>query len=413
MITITRLAIVNRGEPAVRALAAVAELNWSRPASPITTVVVHTDPDVQAWFVREADETVSLGPATYVDPADGNRKSRYLDEPAVIDALLRARVDAVWVGWGFLAERASFARLCEEVGITFVGPSSETIATLGNKIAAKRIAESVGVPVVPWSGEPVQQPARAAAHARRLGYPLLVKAATGGGGRGIRIVRDRSELANALASARAEAALAFDDPTVFLEQLIPARRHVEVQIIGDNYGNIWAVGVRDCTIQRRHQKVVEESSSPALDAAAGTRHRRRGNPYRRRGGLPQCRHRRVPRRSADRRVPVHGGQHQTAGRASGHRANHRAGPGQAAAVRCLRWPPARPASAGSGARYRGEVVRRGPRQRLRPGARPAGRVRRTRRPGDPGRRRCTPGRRRGARVRLDDREDRRLGPGPG
>ena len=268
MRTIRRLAIVNRGEPAIRALAAVAELNWSRPASPITTIAVHTDPDAQAWYVREADEAVSLGPATFVDPADGNRKSRYLDEPAVIDALRRAQVDAVWVGWGFLAEHPSFVQHCEEEGITFVGPASETIRMLGNKISAKRVAESVGVPVVPWSGEPVEHQARAAAHARRLGYPLLLKAAAGGGGRGMRIVRDRSELAKALASARGEAALAFGDPTVFLEQFMPAQRHVEVQVIGDNFGNIWAVGVRDCTIQRRHQKVIEESSSPALDPAA-------------------------------------------------------------------------------------------------------------------------------------------------
>ncbi len=268
MSTIRRLAIVNRGEPAVRALAAVAELNWSRPADPITTVVLHTNPDAQAWYVREADEAVSLGAATYVDPADGNRKSRYLDEPAVIDALRRAEVDAVWVGWGFLAERPSFAQSCEEAGITFVGPDSATIRLLGNKMAAKRLAESVDVPVVPWSGEPVEEPASAAAHAHRLGYPVLLKAAAGGGGRGIRVVRRRSELVAALASARSEAALAFGDPTVFMEKLLPARRHVEVQIICDDYGSTWAVGVRDCTIQRRHQKVIEESSSPGLDPAA-------------------------------------------------------------------------------------------------------------------------------------------------
>src|SRR6266508_2553159 len=209
MRTIRRLAIVNRGEPAMRALAAVAELNEAGDAPPISTIVVHTDPDAQAWYVREADEGLSLGPATYVDPADGHRKSRYLDEPAVIEALRRAEVDAVWVGWGFLAEQASFAQRCEEAGILFVGPDSATIRLLG----------------------------------------------------------DTAELAAALASARHEAELAFGDPTVFLEKLVPAARHIEVQVIGDDYGTTWAAGVRDCTIQRRHQKVIEESSSPALDPA--------------------------------------------------------------------------------------------------------------------------------------------------
>ena len=265
--SIRRLAIVNRGEPAMRALAAVAELNASRRSERITTIAVHTDPDAQAWYVRAADEALSLGPATSVDPADGTRRSRYLDEPAVIAALRAAGADAVWVGWGFLAERASFARGCEEAGITFVGPDSSTIRALGDKMAAKRLAESVDVPVVPWSGEAVDGPARAAEYARRLGYPVLVKAAAGGGGRGMRVVRRRPELAVALAAARAEAALAFGDPTVFLERFMPARRHVEVQIIADNYGTIWAAGVRDCTIQRRHQKLIEESSSPSLDRA--------------------------------------------------------------------------------------------------------------------------------------------------
>src|SRR6266545_2088443 len=267
MRTIRRLAIVNRGEPAMRALAAVAELNEAGDAPPISTIVVHTDPDAQAWYVREADEGLSLGPATYVDPADGHRKSRYLDEPAVIEALRRAEVDAVWVGWGFLAEQASFAQRCEEAGILFVGPDSATIRLLGDKMAAKRLAERVDVPVVPWSGGPVDDLAVAAERAQRLGYPLVLKATAGGGGRGIRVVGDPAELAAALASARHEAELAFGDPTVFLEKLVPAARHIEVQVIGDDYGTTWAAGVRDCTIQRRHQKVIEESSSPALDPA--------------------------------------------------------------------------------------------------------------------------------------------------
>jgi acetyl/propionyl-CoA carboxylase alpha subunit/acetyl-CoA carboxylase carboxyltransferase component len=265
---IRRLAIVNRGEPAIRALTAVSELNQAGDHPPITTVVLYTDPDAEAWYVREADEAVPLGPATFVDPADGGRKSRYLDEPAVLDALVRARVDAVWVGWGFLAEHASFAQACEEAGIIYVGPDSATIRLLGDKIAAKRVAERAGVPVVPWSGQPVDDVRQATAHAARLGYPLVLKAAAGGGGRGIRVVHAEAELGAALTDARSEARFAFGDSTVFLEKMIPAARHVEVQVIADGYGTVWAVGVRDCTLQRRHQKVLEESGSTVLDPAS-------------------------------------------------------------------------------------------------------------------------------------------------
>jgi acetyl/propionyl-CoA carboxylase alpha subunit/acetyl-CoA carboxylase carboxyltransferase component len=263
---IRRLAIVNRGEPAVRALTAVAELNQAGDQPLIRTIVLYTDPDADAWYVREADEAVPLGTATFIDPVDGTRRSRYLDEAAIMAALRRAEVDAVWVGWGFLAEHASFAQACEEAGITFVGPDSATIRQLGDKVAAKRLAEQADVPVVPWSGGPVNDVAEATAVAAQLGYPLVVKAAAGGGGRGIRMVRDEGELAAAVPSARAEAQLAFGDPTVFLEQFVPAARHVEVQVMADGYGTVWAVGVRDCTLQRRHQKVLEESASTVLDA---------------------------------------------------------------------------------------------------------------------------------------------------
>ncbi|HEX6467718.1 MAG TPA: carboxyl transferase domain-containing protein [Streptosporangiaceae bacterium] len=263
-----RLAIVNRGEPAIRALGAVAELNRDGATPSITAIVVHTTLDAGAWFVRMADEAVSIGPATFVDPLDGHRKSAYLNEARVMEALREARADAVWVGWGFVAEHASFAQRCEEAGIAFVGPSSGTIRLLGDKMAAKLLAEKADVPVVPWSGGPVVDAADAAAHAERLGYPVVLKAAAGGGGRGIRIVRDPEEVAGALSSARAEADLAFGDPTVFLERLVPAARHVEAQIIADAHGNVWALGIRDCSIQRRNQKVIEESASTVLDETA-------------------------------------------------------------------------------------------------------------------------------------------------
>ncbi|GAA3560385.1 biotin carboxylase N-terminal domain-containing protein [Nonomuraea rosea] len=261
---ISRLAIVNRGEPAIRVLDAVAELNRDGATPRMTTIVLYTDLDSDAWYTRMADEAVSLGAATCLDPQNGHRRSAYLDEERVMRAVTAAHADAVWVGWGFLAEHASFAQLCEEAGITFIGPHSTTIRLLGDKIAAKVLAEKAGVPVVPWSGAPVADPAAAAQHADLLGYPVVVKAAMGGGGRGIRVVHAPEELASALAAARVEAQAAFGDPAVFIERLVERARHVEVQIISDAYGATWAVGVRDCSVQRRNQKVIEESGSTAL-----------------------------------------------------------------------------------------------------------------------------------------------------
>ncbi len=269
---IRRLAVVNRGEPAMRLLTAVAELNrvaGSRHGTGpgITTVALYTDPDAEAWFVQEADEAISLGPATYLDPRDGHRKSAYLDEAAVVEAMVAAGCDAAWVGWGFVSERASFAQRCEEAGILFVGPSSATIRALGDKVTAKRLAEGADVPVLPWGGGPVDDAQEAAEQAERLGYPVLLKSSAGGGGRGIRVVRSPGELPGALAATRGEAELAFGDPTVFLEHFVEVARHVEVQIIADSHGHTWAVGLRDCSVQRRNQKVIEESASSVLDPA--------------------------------------------------------------------------------------------------------------------------------------------------
>jgi acetyl/propionyl-CoA carboxylase alpha subunit/acetyl-CoA carboxylase carboxyltransferase component len=263
--TIKRLAIVNRGEPAVRLITAVSELNAERPPQDrITTIALYTDPDAQAWFVRQADEAVYLGTATFVDPADDHRKTRYLDEAGIMAALEKSQADAVWVGWGFVSERASFAARCEDAGITFVGPSAETIRRLGDKITSKKIAEQADVPVVPWSGGAVDDVEQALALAEQLSYPVVLKASSGGGGRGIRVVRSAEEMPGALVSARSEAGLAFGDPTVFMEEFLPAARHVEVQVIADGQGATWAVGVRDCSVQRRNQKVLEESSSTVL-----------------------------------------------------------------------------------------------------------------------------------------------------
>jgi acetyl/propionyl-CoA carboxylase alpha subunit/acetyl-CoA carboxylase carboxyltransferase component len=266
---VRRLAIVNRGEPAIRCLAAVAELGDDFD-EPITTIALYTDPDAASLFVRQADEAVPLGPAMIADDS-GGRHGAYVDIDRVMAALARARADSVWVGWGFVAESADFAARCEAEGITFVGPRSDVIRLLGDKVRAKQLAERLGIPVVPWSGGPVRDAHSAQVAAGILGYPVLVKAAGGGGGRGIRLVESESAMPTAFASAQREAEAAFGDPTVFVERKIGVARHVEVQVIADGQGTVWAAGIRDCSIQRRNQKVIEESGStkvgPATEAA--------------------------------------------------------------------------------------------------------------------------------------------------
>jgi len=262
-----RVAIVNRGEPAMRLIHAVRELNRElerRQTPPLRTIALYTEPEQRAMFVREADEAYSLGPATFVDPKDGERKSAYLDYGKLEQALVETRAEAVWVGWGFVAEHAEFADLCRRLEITFIGPDGNVMRWLGDKIASKHLAERVGVPVAPWSGGPVESIDDARRHAERLGFPLMIKATAGGGGRGIRRVESYPDLDEAFDRARSEALRAFGDATVFLERLVTAARHVEVQIIADNFGATWAIGVRDCTIQRRNQKVLEEAPSPVL-----------------------------------------------------------------------------------------------------------------------------------------------------
>ena len=257
-----RLAIVNRGEAAMRLIHAVRELNGAGEP-PIRTIALYTDAERVAMFVREADEAHRLGPAMTVD-ADGHRRSGYLDFAALEQALVVARADAAWVGWGFVAEDPAFAELCERLGIVFIGPDAAVMRRLGDKIQAKLLAEEAGVPVAPWSGGRVEQAKDALEHAVRIGFPLMIKAAAGGGGRGIRQVESIDHLLSAFASAQAEALETFGHATVLLERLISPARHVEVQVIADGQGTVWALGVRDCSVQRRHQKVIEESASAAL-----------------------------------------------------------------------------------------------------------------------------------------------------
>ncbi|MFP4310612.1 MAG: biotin carboxylase N-terminal domain-containing protein [Nitriliruptoraceae bacterium] len=255
-----RIAIVNRGEPAMRLIHTVRALQEADGNGP-RTVALHTEAERDAMFVREADDAVRIGPGPG-EPAWA--RTPYLDHDELARALVAARADAAWVGWGFVAEHAGFADRCAQLGITFVGPSGDTMRALGDKIGAKRLAEQAGVPVAPWSGGPVDSLEEARAHAERIGTPLVVKATAGGGGRGIRVCRDLADLELAYTRARAEAASSFGDDRVFLERLLTGARHVEVQILADGQGGVWAVGTRDCSLQRRNQKVLEESASTAL-----------------------------------------------------------------------------------------------------------------------------------------------------
>ncbi|WP_030171550.1 carboxyl transferase domain-containing protein [Spirillospora albida] len=249
----SRVAIVNRGEAAMRLIHAVRDLA-AETGDRIETVALHTDVDRTATFVREADLAYDLGPAS---------ARPYLDLEVLERALIETRADAAWVGWGFVAEDPAFAELCARIGVAFVGPDADAMRRLGDKIGAKLIAEEVGVPVAPWSRGAVETLDAALAAARDIGYPLMLKATAGGGGRGIRVVADQDELADAYERTSQEAARAFGSGVVFLERLVTGARHVEVQVIADGAA-AWALGVRDCSVQRRNQKVIEESASPVL-----------------------------------------------------------------------------------------------------------------------------------------------------
>ena len=243
----------------MRVIHAVRELNDTR-ADPIRLIALYTEQERHALFVRQADEGYCIGPAL----VDG--RSSYLDYDRLERALTETRADAAWVGWGFVAEHPAFAELCARLGIVFVGPDADVMRALGDKIEAKKLAEQAGVPVAAWSGGPVETVEEAIEQGERLGVPLMIKAAAGGGGRGMRKVEDLAELPTAFERARAEAEQSFGDPSVLMERLVGAARHVEVQLVADGQGGVWALGVRDCSYQRRHQKVVEESASPVLTA---------------------------------------------------------------------------------------------------------------------------------------------------
>ncbi|MCA8942984.1 MAG: acetyl-CoA carboxylase biotin carboxylase subunit [Planctomycetes bacterium] len=244
-----RLLIANRGEIALRVMRACKELG-------IETVAVYSQADRDQLHLRFADETVCIGPAPSTES--------YLNIPALIAAAEIADVEAIHPGYGFLSENAHFVEVCQECDITFVGPSAETIALVGDKVAARELARRADVAGVPGSDGPVETEAEVLETARQIGYPVLIKAAAGGGGRGMRVAEDDASAISGFHSARAEAEAAFNNPTVYIEKLIQRPRHVEIQILGDMHGNIVHLGERDCSLQRRHQKLLEESPCPVL-----------------------------------------------------------------------------------------------------------------------------------------------------
>jgi len=247
-----KVLVANRGEIAVRVIRACREMG-------IGSVAIFSEPDRRALHVRLADEAHPIGPAP-------SRES-YLRIDHVLDAARASGADAVHPGYGFLAENAAFAHACEDAGIAFIGPRSETIALMGEKTSARREAVAAGVPVVPGTLEPLADEAELEREAERIGYPVMLKAAAGGGGKGLRHVASPAELLQALARARSEARSAFGDESVYLEKALARARHVEIQVVADHHGHAVHLFERECSIQRRHQKVIEESPSPLLTPA--------------------------------------------------------------------------------------------------------------------------------------------------
>jgi acetyl-CoA carboxylase biotin carboxylase subunit len=248
-----KILIANRGEIALRVLRACKELG-------IPTVAVHSTADEDAMHVRLADESVCIGPP----PA----KDSYLNIPALLAACEITGADAVHPGYGFLSENARFAEILAEHNVHFIGPRPEHIRLMGDKIEAKRTVMRLGIPVVPGSQGGIATDQEARAVARDIGYPVLVKAAAGGGGRGMKVARSEADLSAALATARAESKAAFGDDTLYLEKYLDRPRHIEIQVLGDGLGRAIHLGERDCSLQRRHQKLFEEGPSPALNGAA-------------------------------------------------------------------------------------------------------------------------------------------------
>ncbi|HUW58685.1 MAG TPA: acetyl-CoA carboxylase biotin carboxylase subunit [Planctomycetota bacterium] len=248
----SRILIANRGEIALRVIRACRELG-------VQSVVVYSEVDRNAAYLRCADEAICIGAGPAADS--------YLNIPRIISAAEIANVDAIHPGYGFLSENAHFAEVCESCKIKFIGPSSKVLAKMGNKVEARNLAKQNKVPVVPGSEGPVETENDALKTAHEIGFPVMLKAAGGGGGRGMRVAHNDISLVKAFFAARSEAQAAFKDPTLYIEKYIEHPRHVEIQVLGDEYGNIVHLGERDCSLQRRHQKLVEESPSPVVSTS--------------------------------------------------------------------------------------------------------------------------------------------------
>ncbi len=245
-----KILIANRGEIAVRIIRACRELG-------ISTVAIYSETDKDALHVKISDEAYCIG-KTFV-------KDSYLNVQNILSVAIHAKVDAIHPGYGFLSENTNFAQMCEEFGIKFIGPCPEIISLMGDKSNARDTMKRAGVPTVPGTDGEIQNIDEAIAIAKEIGYPVIVKASAGGGGKGMRVVNSEDELISSIETAQKEAQNYFGNPMVYLEKYLEYTRHVEIQIIGDNYGNVVHLGERDCSIQRRHQKLVEESPSPALN----------------------------------------------------------------------------------------------------------------------------------------------------
>ncbi|HIF26327.1 MAG: acetyl-CoA carboxylase biotin carboxylase subunit [Pseudomonadota bacterium] len=244
-----KILIANRGEIALRIIRACREMG-------IQSVVVHSTADATSMAVRLADESVCIGPAS--------SKDSYLNIPSILSAAALTNADAIHPGYGFLSENAQFARMIEEHGFVFIGPKPEHIETMGDKVTAKQTVKALGLPVVPGSDGAIESVAEGQKFAEEVGYPVLIKAASGGGGKGMKVVKKPEEFEEAFKTARTEAKANFGDDTVYMEKYLTKPRHIEIQIFGDEHGNAIHLGERDCSIQRRHQKLVEEAPSPAL-----------------------------------------------------------------------------------------------------------------------------------------------------
>ena len=247
---IKKVLIANRGEIAVRIIRACREMG-------IETVAVYSEADKEALHTKLADEAVCIGPAP--------SSESYLSMDRILSATIISGADAIHPGFGFLSENSKFAELCEQCNITFIGPNSRVIASLGNKQEAMNTMIAAGVPVIPGSKEPIYDVETGAKAADEIGYPVIIKAALGGGGKGMRVANTPEEFAQSFQTAQKESQMAFGDNTMYIEHFVQRPRHIEFQILADKYGNVIHLGERDCSIQRNHRKMIEESPSPALD----------------------------------------------------------------------------------------------------------------------------------------------------